>query len=155
MLNLITINECIMIVNINTKTNNHKYIILTNIPYTMLNLITINVCRYNLHTVHQIVFELRWIPQSCSCSSNEVSPWRNSRWRSAPATECPCDKMTGDKVSPQQNGCRRSVSAMKRRRRNCETWMIDPIKRNRYKHSSVGEGGQGGQMPPHFSGLVT
>ena len=44
--NLITINDCIKIVNINTKTNNHKCILLTNRAYTMLNLITINVCCY-------------------------------------------------------------------------------------------------------------
>ena len=45
MLSLITINECIKILNINTKTITHKCI-LTNGAYTMLNLIAINVYIY-------------------------------------------------------------------------------------------------------------
>ena len=73
MLNFITINDCIKIVNINTKTNNYKCIIVTDIAYRILNLITIVVCRYGLHNVHRVVFELRQIPQFCWCSSGEVS----------------------------------------------------------------------------------
>ena len=46
MLNLITINECIQILNIYTQTNNHKCIMITNKAYTMLNFIAINVCVY-------------------------------------------------------------------------------------------------------------
>ena len=83
MLNLITIDECMMIVNINTITNNYKCIILTNIACTMLNLITVSVYRYVLHTGCQVVFVLRRIPQSCSCSSDEVSPQRNDRRQNA------------------------------------------------------------------------
>ena len=54
MLNLITINKCIKIVHINTKTNNHKCIILTNGAYTMLNLITIQLRRSDLKSGGQL-----------------------------------------------------------------------------------------------------
>ena len=76
--------------------------------------------RYGLHTGRHVVFEL---PPSSSCSSDEVSPQRNGRRRSVPATKrqatkCIRDEMAGDEVYPRRNGWRRSVSATKRRRRN-------------------------------------
>ena len=39
------------ILNINTKTNNHKCIILTKTVHTMLSLITINVCIYKYNCI--------------------------------------------------------------------------------------------------------
>ena len=88
MLNLITINECIKIVNINTKTNYHKCIILSNIYASS--------------------------GEFPSCSSDEVSLLRNGRRRNVPATrqqatKCPHDEMAGDEVYPQRNGWRRNV----------------------------------------------
>ena len=97
----------------------------------MLNLITIDVCRYNLHTVRQVVIELRWIPRSCSCSSNEmppqqtagdeVSPRQNGRRRSVFATKwlgakCTRDEMVGDKMYSRQNGGNKAVVAKWQRR---------------------------------------
>ena len=65
--------------------------------------------RYGLHTVRHIVFKLRRIPPSSSCSSDKASPQRNGRRRSVPATKwqatkCPRDEMVGDKVYPRRNG---------------------------------------------------
>ena len=92
-----TIYECIKIVNMNTKTNYHKCVILSNI--------------------YASSGEFPW------CSSDEVSPRRNGRGRSVPATKwlvtkCTRDEMAGDELSTRRNGCRRSVRLTKRRRRN-------------------------------------
>ena len=118
MLNLLTINVCIYkyksikIVNINTKTNNHACIILTNRTCTMY--------RYGLHTARLVVFEHSRIPPSSSCSSDEMSPRRNGRRRNVPATRW----LHGDQVYPRRNGCmatkctRDETEATKRRRRN-------------------------------------
>ena len=91
-----------------------------------------NMYKYDLHTVRHVVFELTRIPQSSSCSSNEVSPRPNARRRSVPATKrqatkCTRDEMAGDELYPRRNGWRRSVyprnggdetAATKRLRRN-------------------------------------
>ena len=98
MLNLITINvcvyiyKCIKIVNINTETNNHTCIILTNQAYT--------IYRYCLHTVRHIVYELRRIPTSCLYSSDELSPRRSVPTMKRQATKSHRNKTAGDEVYP-------------------------------------------------------
>ena len=54
---------------------------------------------YGFHTVRQVVFELRWIPQSCSCSSDEASQQLNGRRRSVPTTKWMATKFPGDKTA--------------------------------------------------------
>ena len=66
-----------------------KIVNITNRAYTMH--------RYGLHTVHHVAFELR----------------RNPRLLRAPATKRPLDETAGDEVSPRRNGRRRSVPATK------------------------------------------
>ena len=79
--------------------------------------------RYGLHTVRNVVCELTRIPQSSSCSSDEVSPRRNGTRRIVPATKrqatrCTRDEIAGDELYPRRKGWGRSVPATKRRRRN-------------------------------------
>ena len=52
--------------------------------------------RYGLHTVRHVVFELRRIPSSSSCSSDEVSQRLNGRRRTVPMH----DETAGDEVYP-------------------------------------------------------
>ena len=70
MLNLITINECIKFINLITKTDNHKCIILTNRAYTMLNLITINVCIYKYNCIKIVNINTKTNNHTCSFNIN-------------------------------------------------------------------------------------
>ena len=132
MLNLITISECIRIVNINTKTNDHKCIIhvLTNGAYTMLNLITINPCIYKYKCIQIVNINFKANNHTCMILTNRAytmyrytictlfvafssSLCEFQSLLRAPATKCPCNETTGDEVSPQRNGGRQSVPVMK------------------------------------------
>ena len=66
MLNLITINECIKIVNINTKTSNH----ITNRAYTLSNLITVNVCIYKYNCIKSVNINTKTNNYTCSYNIN-------------------------------------------------------------------------------------
>ena len=70
MLNLITINECINIVKINTKANNNKCIILTNKAYAMLTLITNNVCIYKCKRIKFVNINTNTNNHTCIILSN-------------------------------------------------------------------------------------
>ena len=93
----------------------------TNRAYTMY--------RYGLHTVRHVVYELRRISPSSSCSSDSVPVTKRQ------VTKCPRDKMASDEEYPWRNGWRRSVPTTKWLAMKCIRDETAATKRRRWNSS--------------------